>query len=138
MAYTLNQHAGGTVSTDRGVYVQPFPPTGTPQQMPQESRDFHPVWSPKGTELIYLATSGKFSVVSFQTRPSLMFGRPTALPITVRHERLSGDVRDFDVMPDGRLLLTTQGDDSAPGDTIPQFRIFLNWFEELKARVPVK
>jgi hypothetical protein len=55
------------------------------------------------------------------------------------HDRVSTEVRDFDIAPDGRLLLTTVGDDrSGSSNTGPLLRVVLNWSEELKQRVPVK
>jgi len=59
--------------------------------------------------------------------------------MAVRHDRVSTDVRDYDVLRDGRLLITLPGDDqSSPGDVAPQMRVVLNWFTELQQRVPVK
>src|SRR5262249_5211185 len=42
VAYTSNGTAGNTPSPTRGVYVQPFPPTGALYQVPKEFNDFHP------------------------------------------------------------------------------------------------
>ena len=42
------------MSPDRGVFVQPFPPTGAIYQAPKVLIDFHPVWSPDGRELMYI------------------------------------------------------------------------------------
>ncbi|MDP6608152.1 MAG: hypothetical protein QF463_03715, partial [Vicinamibacterales bacterium] len=39
----------------------------------------------------------------------------------------------FDVSPDGRRFLTASDLDSGAGG---ELRVVLNWFEELKARVP--
>ncbi len=47
--------------------------------------------------------------------------------------------RDYDMSPDGeRLLMVFPADQSDPGEPArPQINIVLNWFEELKERVPV-
>jgi WD40 repeat protein len=138
MAYSMNEKAGGTPSPNRGVYVQPFPPTGDVFQVPKDRIDFHPAWTGNG-DLMYVPTVGQFSIVAFQTKPGVTFGRAVHLPMAARHDRVSTDVRDFDLLRDGRLLITLPGDDqSSPGDVAPQMRVVLNWFEELKQRVPVK
>jgi hypothetical protein len=47
--------------------------------------------------------------------------------------------RQYDVLPDGRLLGRITGNQSAAGAPIAeQIHVVLNWFEELKQRVPVK
>ena len=47
--------------------------------------------------------------------------------------------RDYDITPDGqRLLMLFPADQPDPGEpALPQINIVLNWFEELKERVPV-
>jgi eukaryotic-like serine/threonine-protein kinase len=137
IAYSTNERAGGTPSPNRGVYVQPFPPTGEINQLPKERLDFHPVWTANG-DLVYVPTVGMFSIVPFHAKPSVTFGRVVRLPIAARHDRVSTDVRDFDLLPDGRLLITLPADEqSSSGDVVPQFRIVLNWFGELKQKVPM-
>ena len=66
-----------------------------------------------------------------------MFGKTTPLPID---GILSFGSRAYDIAPDGKyfvvMLPKTPADQSkAPPD---QINITLNWFEELKQRVPVK
>jgi Tol biopolymer transport system component len=101
VAYSTSDVAGGTPSQNRGIYLQPFPSTGTRAQLPKVSRDFHPAWSADGKELFYLPIAGGFVGVSVQTGPTLVFGRPTSLsPVTT--DRISSEVRDYDVMQDGR------------------------------------
>ena len=43
-------------SPNRGVYLQPFPPTGELYQVPREYRDFHPAWGATAAELFYIPT----------------------------------------------------------------------------------
>ncbi len=47
--------------------------------------------------------------------------------------------RDYDISPDGkRLLMMFPADQPDSGEpSRPQINIVLNWFEELKERVPV-
>ncbi len=50
-----------------------------------------------------------------------------------------GTYRDYDRSPDGeRLLMVFPADQADSGEPArPQINIVLNWFEELKERVPV-
>jgi len=57
------------------------------------------------------------------------------LPARVMAERTSNQPRAFDMLPDGRFVGLV-GSTEAPAD--PEFRVILNWFEELKQRVPIK
>jgi Tol biopolymer transport system component len=142
IAYASNPSAGGSVSPNRGIYVQPVPATGARYQLPKQGLDFHPVWGPKGADLFYVpsAASGQLAVVSVATQPGVTFGSPTILPARVTSSRTSGETRAHDMLPDGRFVgvipLSEPEPSGAPAG--PQFRVVINWFEELKARVPTK
>jgi Tol biopolymer transport system component len=77
IAYSLS---GGNdrplVSPDRGVLVQPFPPTGAIYQEPKVLIDFHPVWSPDGRELMYIpaAAFAKLETVRVCAHDGMTFG----------------------------------------------------------------
>jgi dipeptidyl aminopeptidase/acylaminoacyl peptidase len=108
VAYSTSDVAGGTPTQNRGIYLQPFPSTGTRAQLPKVSRYSHPAWSSDGKELelFYLPIAGGFVGVAVQTAPTLVFGRPTSLS-AVTTDRISSEVRDYDVMKDGRFVVTT-------------------------------
>ena len=65
-----------------GVFVEPFPPTGTLYQAPRLSRDFHPVWSREGAELFYVGTiaSGQGAAVPVTNRSGVTFGPLATFP----------------------------------------------------------
>jgi serine/threonine protein kinase len=133
--------AGQAARLDRGVYVEPFPPTGARYQIPKDdaaTRDFHPAWGATTSELFYQPAATP-AVISVQTQPNFAFGKAVSLPFPAPLDRVSGDVRDYDVMPDGRFIFTMRaGDETGRSGTnfAPQIRIVLNWLEELKQRVP--
>jgi eukaryotic-like serine/threonine-protein kinase len=133
---------GGTRSPNRGVYVQPVPATGERYQIPKQQIDFHPVWGPKGTELFYVPTAAtvQLAVVSFATQPGVTFGSPAAVPARVTGSRISSETRAWDILPDGRFVgvVPASEPDASAATVAPQFRVVLNWFTELKARVPAK
>jgi serine/threonine-protein kinase len=136
IAYSASPPNTG-VSSSRGVYIQPFPATRERYQAPKQQLDFQPVWSPDGRELIYVpsAASGRLAAVRFNTQPSVSFGASEMLPAKVMAERTSNQPRVFDVLPDGRFVGLVGPTDAAAD---PEFRVVLNWFEELKQRVPIK
>jgi len=139
VAYAVNDRGGGTTSPNRGIYVEPFPATGARYQVPKEFNDFHPTWSPTMAELFYLPRATQFSAVSIQMTLNVRFGKAVSLP-TLTLDRVSIDVRDYDVLPDGRFLSTVPAEDDTASRTAeaPQIRVVLNWFRELQERVPVK
>ena len=122
--------------------MQPFPPTGAFYQVPREYRDFHPAWGATSSELFYIPTATRLSVVSVETKPTPRFGKPVNLPRpATRWDRVSTNVRDYDVTPDGLLFLSSVpvGEEGASGtNQATQMRVVVNWLEELKQRVPVK
>jgi hypothetical protein len=142
IAYSSTPLAGGSSSSNRGVYVQPVPATGSRYQIPKQQIDFHPVWGPKGAELFYVPTaaSGELAVVSFTTQPGVTFGSPVTVRARVTGNRTSGEARAWDILPDGRFIgvVPASEPESSGAPATPQFRVVLNWFEELKARVPAK
>jgi Tol biopolymer transport system component len=129
-------------SADRGVYIQPFPATTARYQLPKQAIDFHPVWGPKGTELIFVPTaaSGRLTVVPVTTHAGVAFGTASTLPARLSGDRISTDARAFDILPDGSFIgLISPSEVELPGSPfIPQIRVVLNWFDELKARAPIR
>src|SRR5262249_53191866 len=129
VAYTLSRGS----DADSGVYVQPFPPTGASYQLPKEYADFHPAWGTSSAELFYIPGQGRLSMVSVRTQPTLTFGKPVTLPKPATRDRLNSDVRDYDVMPDGRFLSIVSAIDErdSGSDDPPQILVVLNWLHQL-------
>lgn len=127
-------------SSDRGVFLQPFPANGEKYQAPKRSLDFHPVWSQKGGELIYVtsAASGQIAAVTVGMQSGVTFGSPVMLPARVTADRRSGEQRAWDILPDGRFIGLVLPSAEAAGREALQIRIVQNWTEELKERVPTK
>ena len=72
--------------------------------------------------------------VSVETEPTLKLGTP----ISLFADRYVGE---FDIHPDGKRFLMLKPFEVADGESkegiTPKINIVLNWFEELKERVPV-
>jgi serine/threonine-protein kinase len=127
LAYT-----SGDIGSAPSVFVQPFPATGAKYLV---STGIHPLWSPNGKELFF-STRGQFSVVGIVTHPSFAVGNTTPLRSSaVARERGPGLPRETDILKDGNFvgIVTPEFAQSTPTPTI---NVVLNWFEELKQRVP--
>jgi serine/threonine-protein kinase len=128
----------GQLSSDVGVFIQPFPPTGARYQVPKQQIDFHPVWAPDSGSLIFTpsANSGQLTAISITTRPALTFGNVESVPARVTADRLAAESRAWDILPDGRFVglvpASTGSGDTAGSET--HIRVVLNWFEELKEK----
>jgi serine/threonine-protein kinase len=123
------------------LFVQPFPMTGATYPISKSGGGFHPTWSPDGKELFYFAGGGggQFVAVSVTTRPTFTFGNPVLVskPFV---ERGPGSERNNDITLDGKRFLgvVTAGQTASAASAAPQIQVVLNWFEELKAKVPTK
>ena len=122
------------------IYVQPFPAVpGVRHQITQNSGAF-PLWSPDGNELFYRpspAGLGILNRIGIDEQPIFSFSSEQALP--VEEFVIVANYRGYDITPDGqRFLMVFTGDQTDAAEPArPQINIVLNWFEELKQRVPV-
>jgi Tol biopolymer transport system component len=121
---------------DSQIYVQPFPPTATKYQVPRDGDSHHPVWSPDGKEMFFIAGPGSFDVVSVNTQPSLTFGSPVRVPRMGFTGGPPSVVRNYDILPDGKHFIGTVPPGLAQAATTPQIQVVLNWFEDVKQRAP--
>jgi eukaryotic-like serine/threonine-protein kinase len=138
-------YSAQTVNETRVVYVQPFPPTGATYQLPVlEAGGYrHPRWSPDGKELFYwIGGNVRMRAVAVTTQPTFAFGNPTPIPHPTYWLDTVGDVaRQYDVTADGqrfvgRMVADAAGSTDAGAPTNVEIQVVLNWFDELKARVP--
>ena len=121
------------------IYVRPFPPSGTAYEAPQDNDTHHPVWSPDGKELFYVAGASQFGSMSVSTKPTVTFGTPVRAPRSGFVTGAPGAVRTYDVLPDGRHFIgVVQAGQTQATSTGSQIQVVLNWFEDLKQRAPVK
>jgi Tol biopolymer transport system component len=119
-------------------FIQTYPPTATKYQQPQDGNDHHPAFSPDGKELFYIGGAGIFGSVRITTQPSLSFGSPVRAPRSGFQTQSGTFVRTYDVLPDGKHFIgvVTAGQ-AQVGQGSAQIQVVLNWFEDLKQRVPV-
>ena len=128
---------------DFEVYVRPYPGPG-PVVPVSIGGGTTPVWSRDGSRLLYRTRARSvLSAAVIREGDQLRIGeRRELLAASTRYSR--GRSRQYDVGPDGRLLMLSFGDNSGVGSetsdgtsTMNQVVLVQNWFEELKARVPV-
>ena len=125
------------------VHVRPYPRTAGSQWRISEEAGRAPFWSPDGQSLYF---AGLFPVplhvASIQTGSGFVRGRPEELFVIDDNgfrtgpEIFVGPL--WDITPDGQrfvMVRTNTGDDE--GNRVRQINVVINWFEELKARVPI-
>jgi serine/threonine-protein kinase len=117
------------------TYVQPFPPTGMKREIGRGGR---PLWSRNTNELFFIPAPAQWRVVRWTPQPNFSFTPPVAAP---RSFGLAGpsSPRSFDFLSDGRIIgVGSAVPGRSGGASQEEIRVVLNWFEELKARVPVR
>jgi len=126
------------VSNESGrdeIYVRPFPAMDAKWQVSTEG-GHEPAWAPNGRELFYRtgqsARGSKLMAVTITTSPEFRADKPSLLfegPYI--WATLYG--QSYDVSRDGNRFVMVKYD---PPKSPKEINIVLNWFEELKRRVP--
>jgi len=119
------------------IYVRPFPgtPSGGKWQI-SNSGGMYPVWSHNSRELFYRTADNQMMVAHYSVNGD-SFVREN--PREWSETRLAniGPVANYDIAPDGKRIIAI-----LPGGPAEQkaehLVILLNFFDELRRRVPVK
>jgi Tol biopolymer transport system component len=114
------------------ICVRPFPGPGGKVQISTEG-GVEPVWARNGRELFY-RNGDKMMAVGVETKPTFTAAKPKLL--FERHYEPSPQsfLANYDVSPDGQRFLMVKASEQEEAST--QINVVLNWFEELKLRVP--
>src|SRR5262245_18717512 len=81
VAYHSLADVASPMDNNSGVFVEPFPATGTFYQAPKIARDFHPLWSRDGTELFYVAlVATGLEAVPVAMKAGVVFDKPQRVP----------------------------------------------------------
>ena len=119
------------------IYVRPFPDVLRAVWQVSTEGGTRPLWARNSQELFYLTATGALMRVGVTRGPTWAAAAPTRL-FEGRYGAAAFHFgRTYDVSPDGRRFLMVK--DSAAGDpnaTPASMVVVLNWFEELKQRVP--
>ena len=112
--------------------MQPFPGPGGKWQISTEG-GAEPVWAHSGRELFY-RNGDKMMAVDVAPQQSFSAGKPRVL-FEGRYNTTATNAANYDVTADGQRFLMIQPAAETPTAT-SQIQVVLNWFEELKRRVP--
>jgi serine/threonine-protein kinase len=113
----------------REVYVQAFPGTGAKMRISTQS-GYSPRWSRDGRELFYRTVSGVQDLMAVEVQSGATFH--ASIP-QVLFKSPSGST--WDPSPDGKRFLMEQSEREQSGRKLVGV---VNWFDELRRRVPVK
>jgi WD40 repeat protein len=126
------------------VYVESFPQPASRQKV-STAGGSEPTWAPGGDELFFIrrcvpgAQSRRecYFAVSFREGTPPIIGQPASFAEVPDAMRCSPN-RCYDISPDGRRFLVTllPSQPSRPSSATHEMHVVLNWFEELKAKVP--
>ncbi len=114
------------------VYVQPYPGPGGKWQISTEGGT-EPVWSRNGRELFY-RSGDKMMAADVTTQSSFSAGTPKVL-FERHYQGTAVPTPNYDVSPDGQRFLMLKPSEAAEAAPT-QINVVLNWFEELKRKVP--
>jgi eukaryotic-like serine/threonine-protein kinase len=140
MAYTSEE------SGQAEVYVRPFPDVDGGRWQVSTGGGNSPLWSRDGRELFYHSGDATMAV-AVKTEPAFSLETPKILfRASYAFVSSSGQFLStplfypWDISPDGKRFLMIKPPGVAPSaEGAPRkINIVLNWFEELKQRVPVK
>jgi serine/threonine protein kinase len=122
------------------IYVRPFPEVNALLCQISTEGGECPLWNKNGRELFYFQKPGIMVSVPLETGTSFKAGTPKVL---FKGEYRSGFISGYNrtqhsVTPDGQRFLMIKAAGAKAGSAPPrQINVILNWFEELKQRVPV-
>jgi serine/threonine-protein kinase len=123
-------------SDDEGqpeVFVGPFPEMDKRRWKISAGGGEAPRWSSKGDEIFFRGPSGNMMAAQVTLTPTFAPGKVTELFSNPSSAEFIGG-RKYDVSLDGRFLMVKE----APRTRRDRLVVVMNWFEELKAKVPVR
>ena len=91
-----------------------------------------PAWNRNGRELFY-RSGNKMMAVEVATQPTFSVGKPRML-FEGQYVTAEQTGTSYDVSLDGQRFLMVK--ETEPGTSAAQINVVLNWFEDLKRRVP--
>jgi dipeptidyl aminopeptidase/acylaminoacyl peptidase len=132
--FSPDGHWVAYVSDESGrfeVYVQPYPGPGGKWQISTEG-GAEPTWSPNGRELFYRNVD-KMMSVDITTQRGFSAGTPRML-FEGRYAPPPVPLTNYDISLDGQRFLMIKPSEQEAAPT--KINVVLNWFEELKQKVP--
>jgi len=94
---------GANANGVSGVYVEPFPPTGSRYLI--ADRTINPSWSRDGQSLYFRRmTTSEFVVARVTTESGFTFSTPQPLQINFKEKQGNTTPRNHDITPDGKII----------------------------------
>ena len=123
------------------VYVRPFPNVNDAEYRISTAGGRTPLFAPNGRELFFVSGPALMAA-AVELAPAFRAGNATVVfnaPSLILDARLIGNTgRAYEVSSDGQRFLMLKDDAAAAAQGVrPGIIVVQNWFEELKARVPV-
>jgi Tol biopolymer transport system component len=112
------------------IYVRPYPGPGGQWQL-STGGGTEPLWNRNGREVFY-RSGNALMAVDITTQSGFTHGTPGKL---FEGEYVKGISHAYDVSPDGQRFLMIKATEQAQAAPT-QINVVLNWFEELKQKVP--
>jgi len=135
MAYTSDE------SGRFEIYVRPFPDVNKGRWQISTAGGDTALWSPNGRELFY-RNGDAVMAVAIGTEPTFKANKPETLFRGTYASSSLQETHPWDISRDGKRFLMMKEAAStgnpAAAETPRKINIVLNWFEELKQRVPLK
>jgi len=115
------------------IFVRPYPGPGAPSPISTDGGT-EPVWNPNRGELeLFYRNGNKMMAVEIKTQPAFLASKPRVL-FERAYVLTPRSFPDYDVSPDGQRFLMLKATEQSQ---VPeQINVVLNWFEDLKRRVP--
>jgi serine/threonine protein kinase len=133
LAYTSNE------SGKEEIYVRPFPNINGGRWKISTNGGKNSLWSPNAREVFF---RNEDAVIAVPVKTDPIFSPETAKVLFRGKYFYAGPVVGtlWDISPDGKrfLMIKEQGTTASGGSGPRKINIVINWFEELKQRVPVK
>jgi len=128
MAYQSNE------TGRREVYVRPFPDVDRGKWQVSTGSGRGPIWAHSGREIFYLTDAGEVMAASVDPGPPFAITGHEVLFTVGPEYYFANNTGTWDVAPDDEAFLMARSPATASGERT--YRLVLNFFEELKARVP--
>jgi serine/threonine-protein kinase len=118
------------------IYLRPYPEVNGGKWQVSTSGGDWPIWSRDGRELFY-RSGDAFMAVLVKTKPTISLETPKTMFRGTYAFSGTASIGNWDVSPDGKRFLVIKSPGSAGAGGGPRkINIAVNWFEELKQRVP--
>jgi Tol biopolymer transport system component len=120
------------------AFVRRWPVWSAKYQLPDSA--LNPVWFRDGKQLLYSVGPPPvhWVVANVSLQPSFAIGNPVRLSVGDLQTWRPDWWRHYDIAADGRIVGLIPSDKALTPGTRQPIQVVLNWFEELKQRVPAE